>query len=190
MTTIFRQLAATLTFCLLAISTAHAQDIGIQFAEMPVGTKAYYQSTFNGNWVDVYVGIKRGHYVVRRYKGNSPRGKLLQTRYYDKKGRLVYYNGLYQLKVIYKPFDCDYQFGNCQFGFRMRGAAYTHSGLGANFSQTTVKKGSQFLSSRTRGIHDDQKFGKLFSLGKYNLRKKVQFFDETGMQSIDLVKVD
>ncbi|MCP5087435.1 MAG: hypothetical protein GY952_11605 [Rhodobacteraceae bacterium] len=173
-------------------STATAGPItglGIQFDRMPVGTKAYYDSTDNGKWVDVYTGKKRGLYVMKRYKGHNTRGRLVSTVYFDAKGRRTHYTGPRGLRVVFTPYDCDYQFEPCQYKIKIRGEAYVENGKSSTYTQSTKKEKGQYVATWYRGTEKDNKGGRLFKLGKYNLRSKVQYFSK-GMQTVNLVKVE
>ncbi len=189
MKSLLRVLTVSFVAYSLAVFATQAQDLGIQFSKMPVGTKAYYNTSYGEKWLDIYIGKKRGLYAVRRYKGHTKNGKLLQVNYFDEKGRRVHYTGQRGLKVLFKPIDCDYHFGDCVFTIRIRGEAYVQNGQNKTYNQSIVKKDGKYVSTWYRGTQTDKKGGSLFTLGKYNLRKKVQFFND-GLQTIDLVKVE
>ncbi|MCP5072648.1 MAG: hypothetical protein GY947_05040 [Rhodobacteraceae bacterium] len=114
---------------------------------------------------------------------------MLQTLYFDAKGRRVYWTGRKGYKVVFKPFDCDYHFGKCNYSYRVNAENYENDGQGRDFVQNTVKKGNQYVATWLVGGDKDRKGGQLFSLGKYNLRTKLQYFNK-GMQTVDLVKVE
>ncbi|MDB4558986.1 hypothetical protein N9Z87_01960, partial [Amylibacter sp.] len=85
--------AASLAFTVFALPiSATAQNVGVQYNQMPVGTTAYYQHTDGRKWVDIYKGVKRGLHVVERFKGHKKSsGRPEQTQYFDKSGRLLNY---------------------------------------------------------------------------------------------------
>ena len=72
-----------LFFC--ATPMVHAQDLGIQFDKMPVGTKMHYVNYKGDSWVSTFKGRKGRYYLVTmKYTDRTYNTK----RYYSLDGHL------------------------------------------------------------------------------------------------------
>jgi hypothetical protein len=170
-----------------------AQNIGIQFSKMPVGTKAFYARTNGDKWTDVYKGVKSGEHVVERFSGHrKTSGRPIQTLHYDSQGRLVFYRAYGDrskpYKVAYKPFSCYYIFGNCTHTERFSGNGYVHSGSSEKWVMNTkaVKGG---FSTKWYKKRDPSGGNTYFSkLGQFNLRT-IEAWGSEGRYNIKLVKL-
>lgn len=177
MTKILKTLAFGIALGLSTVN-AHAQRIGgldIRFDQMPTGTQAYYESSNGKSWTDVYVGKKRGKYVVNRYKGKRTTGRKQSERLFDANGRLVSFTGYgsraQKYKFTFTPYLCEFQLGNCTNKRRFSGSAYVADGETETWQAETIK-----IKGGYRTIYSKPRTGKVsggltFSLGKYNLRR-------------------
>lgn len=188
-------IAAALAAASLTISSTQstAQNIGIQYDKMPVGTSAHYAQTNGDRWVDVYKGVKRGKHVVERFKGQTANsGRPLQTRYYDKQGRLDFYRAYGSrskpYKIDYKPHSCYYVVGNCTHTERFSGTGYVNSGVGEKWIMNTQKTSSGYSTRWYKKREPNG--GNTFTskLGKYNLRT-IEAWGSKGQYNIKLIKL-
>ncbi len=188
MKTILQTLALCLPLAFFGQSTAQAQDIGIQFSKMPVGTKAHYRQSNGKQFSETYIGTKRGLHVIRSTRKVTDRGRGA-SYYYDSKGRLVHFTGPKGLKVIYSPYNCTYQVGKCQYKSSLRGEAYVNQGGSRSYKVETrkISGGYQSILRRVSGYEIVAEYR--FSLGKYNLRKEYNWREKSGMKSIKLISV-
>lgn len=60
-----RALISALLF-LLTAQLAAAQNLGIQFSQMPVGTKMYYKDFEGDTWTDMFNGRSGSGYLIER----------------------------------------------------------------------------------------------------------------------------
>ena len=192
MKTLLLGLACSLAMTITGTGS-HAQNIGIQFDKMPVGTKAYYSQSDGTKWVRVYKGLKRGKHVVEEFKGHSrTTGRPTQTRYYDSQGRLVFYRaygerGLY--KVSFKPVYCYYQIGQCKHTLKFTGGEYEGDGTGSKWVMNTQKAKGRYISTWYKVSTPDSKNKYFTKLGKYNLRE-LESWGANGRHFIKLVKIE
>lgn len=170
-------ITSTLIAGALALSAVQsvAENTGIQFGKMPVGTKAFYRHTNGDKWVDVFKGVKRGNYVVERFTGHAKTsGRPIQTRYYDKQGRLSFYRAYggrsKPYKIAYKPYSCFYAVGNCNHTERFSGNGYVHSGTTDKWVMNTKKTKGGYLTTWYEVKDPDGGNVYFTELGKYNLR--------------------
>lgn len=98
-------LALALALCSTA---ATAQAIGIQFANIPVGTTFYYETDDKfARWNERYVG-KRGKHHVMETRFSHGEQKLYKIAYYNEAGLLVKAEDLqFDAVRTYDPFDCE-----------------------------------------------------------------------------------
>ena len=74
----------TALICLmLGTAAASAQNIGIDFARMPVGTALYYDDYEGDTWVETYRGKQGNSYIT---KVEDRRSTFSSTRRYDMSG--------------------------------------------------------------------------------------------------------
>ena len=97
-----------LKICALAIAvqiaspvTAIAKDFGVQFANIPVGTKVYYSDYENDKWVETYLGKKGKFYVFQRNYVNNKYNR--NKRFYNAAGHMVKITWDSGGKITYGP---------------------------------------------------------------------------------------
>lgn len=172
-----------------------AQDLGIQFAKMPKGTKMYYVASNGTTWVDTFVGKRGRKYVVNR-QSITPDGKRQKVvEAYDLKGRLISttgYNGLVKSgpgKRLYKPFDCAYQVGSCSYRTKFIAHNFSNNGGGFDASVKTVASRDGYTTTETRAGKNGRTRTLFFQLGDYNLRSFIGL-KRGSNRNIKLVKIE
>ena len=172
---------------------AVAQNLGIDFAKMPVGTKMTYQASSGASWTAVYRG-KRGRSHVIREEGRNAEGKRFgRTVYYDKHGRMTSYsykdaNRPEPGKVVFKPFSCDYAVGTCKHQRKLIVHNFINNGASRNATYVTRKKGKHYTVGVDRGDRNGKVFYN-FELGPYNLKSRI-YWGAKGQFFQKLVKVE
>lgn len=97
--------------------TLKGEDLGIDFAKMPVGLQAHYQGTPH-KWVDIFKGKMNGRYVLERRYG-SAYGDVMVTKFYNDHGLEVERQYPSGRVVNYEPFHCGRSYGECTHRVRL-----------------------------------------------------------------------
>lgn len=172
-------------------NAAFAQNLGINFAAMPKGTKMVYEHSDGKRWVEVYTGKKGKYHVVKRYKTTRASGRPAFEYSFDSAGRLKFYRGYgdraKSYKLTYQPYACQYQAGRCRQKEKFSGTGYVFSGQNETWGAETRKIEGQWTTVWFRG--SDEAGAERFSLGKYNLRSKIQWLTKSGLKSVTLISI-
>ena len=104
----------------LSTATALAEEVGIQFDAMKIGTKlttatAGYQPT---TYIEEYIGEEDGYFLIQNYKLlEDGATKALNKAGYDAKGRKVF-SMLDGKTNTYAPYSCHYVVGKCTHTYK------------------------------------------------------------------------
>ncbi|MEM6482049.1 MAG: hypothetical protein AAF681_09405 [Pseudomonadota bacterium] len=171
--------------------SAQAQNLGIQFASMPKGTQMIYGHSDGNQWVEVYMGKKGGYHIINRYKTTSVRGRPDRIMAFDASGRMVYYRAYgdraQPYKVTYQPYSCSFVAGSCIQTEKPSGSGYVFLAGNRRLDVVTRK-----VKGRWTTVAKDKKgagYAHVFTLGRYNLRAKIQWMSRTGLKTITLLSV-
>ena len=171
---------------------AYAQDVGIKFAEMPVGTTLVTDvlSSRPFQRSEKYVGKQGEFYVVENSitKSNGIT-KLSSTDYYDMKGRLVRLDREKGFEA-YTPYSCRYVIGECEH-------SYEYPNPFKDYRQTkNTRKYSTRLDGKMLIVSWKLANGEIaeapFELGPYNLRVsniyRNRLGKKTGYKFVELIE--
>ncbi len=183
---------ATLAAMFVVPQAALAENNGIEFAKMPVGTKMTYKRSDGLVFTDTFVG-KRGRFYVVNRAGKTNAGKTYwEKRRYDKEGRLTSYSwgdnrGAQPGKIFYKPYDCQYVVGECTMRRKLVAHDYVNNGAGYTAKYSTKKQNGGFTTTFKQSNRKSSS-SYSFTTGKYNLRTSTTF-GTRGSWSLKLVKI-
>lgn len=169
-----------------------AQDVGIKFDEMPIGTtlvtEVFSSKPFRRS--EKYIGKRDEFYVVEtsliRTGGKIER---YSTDYYDLKGRLIRRDRSRGFEE-YSPYSCHYELGVCVH-------RYQYPNPFKNYNQTANKRkyitrleGDTLIVSWS--LADGNVAEVPFKLGPYNLRLSSENVNrlgrKTGYKFVDLIE--
>lgn len=185
-------LACAFFFLLLLVLPANAQDVGIQFGKMKVGTTLVTQNLSGKKLVrsEKYLG-RRGDFFVTEKSWVNADGttKRIGNSFYDAKGRLIkteHKTG----QSTYTPFSCMFAVGACK---------HTHD-YPNPFSKKTVKrtKSVSRYDNRLEGntfivtwkMADGSTAEVPFQLGPYNFRVSSKYKNALGqLRGHTLIKI-
>ncbi len=166
-----------------------AQEVGIEFETMKIGTKltttsfGYVEATY----IEEYIGKKDGYFQIQTYKllddGST---KVLNLVSYDDKGRKVL-STLDGKTNTYTPYSCHYVVGKCSHTYKY------YNSLKKNFV-TNEGKFDNRLDGDTLYVgviqSDGDMFEVPFELGPHRLRISSENIDalgtKTGHEFVDL----
>ena len=161
---------------------AHAEDVGIKFDEMKIGTTLVTE--FHGSdpirLSEKYVGRRGDFFVteVMRSKGDEE-PEFSSTSFYDSKGRLVRRDRTKGFEE-YTPYSCMYALGECKHG-------YQYPNPFKDYKQT--KNSSEYvnrLEGDTYYVTWKMVDGSIaevpYKLGPYNLRVSSEYKNALGQQ--------
>ncbi len=184
------QLAFLLLFLFTSTLPAHAQEVGIEFAQMPVGTTLVTESLDTPKRIleQKFVGEENGFFVMeeRQSKNGEPM-KDIGKVFYDKAGRRV--KSERKPGVTYhKPYSCLFAVGEC-----------THEQDYPNpFTKKAEKRtrSSQAYANRLEGktlivtwkLASGKQQEVPFTLGPYNLRVASSYKNALGQQRGHILK--
>lgn len=161
-------------------TASFAQDIGIQFAKMPKGTKFYYEDYEGDKWVVTYTGRNGSQYrTVEVYNKSGDQYR----RMYDTNGHMksVVVPGNY--RITYSPRSCERVMGACQYhykGFRTYNGKYTAK---------LVKSGKGYAYGFKR-MKSNETIDSHIVLGPYNMLQEKTWKSSSGKTRwVRLVKV-
>lgn len=185
--------AFTFLVCLgLFSALALADDVGIHFDKMPIGTtlitEVHRTKPFQRS--EKYIGKQGAFYAIETKirKGNDE-FKKSSTDLYDLKGRLVRREREKGFEE-YTPYSCHYQLGVCEHD-------YQYPNPFKNFNQTKHKRR---YSTRLEGdtlivswaLANGDAAEAPFELGPYNLRISNEYLNrlgrKTGFKFIELIE--
>ena len=176
----------------LFASQLAAQDVGILFDEMPVGTQIITQSVDpdRSPQLSEYIGLEDGLHVMSNSRLQED-GEVvfLNTTHYDGDGRQVRSNNV-EVYSAYEPFSCRYAVGDCTQSW-----TYPNS-LEAENAEYFTKE--QSFQNRLDGttftvgmLRDDGSLRETtYELGPYNLRISSRYTRYNGeTRGYDLVEI-
>lgn len=175
------RLILSIALFLITAPVAYAQNLGIQFNKMPVGTKMYYKDYEGDRWVSTFKGRSGNNYVVSvKYNKRSYSAK----RYYTLDGHLtkIRFSNGYTIK--YSPHNCEQVLGACEYrydGRRKRNGRYN-----ANLR----KSGIVYKYSWAR-VNTDETYDSTMTFGRYNVLKEETWKTGRGKERyIRLLKIE
>ena len=166
---------------IFSANIAAAQNIGIQFAKMPVGTKLHYKDYEGDTWVQEYRGKSGKYYIVRETHSDR---NLSVTRKYTAQGHLTQIAFRSGFKITYSPQRCDRIVGPCSYrykGNRRRNGMY---------KSTLVKRGTGYDYAWARQ-KTDETYDSHITLGKFNVLQEETWTSSRGKKRfVRLVKIE
>lgn len=103
----------TSAFCAFAAQAGFAQEVGIQFDQMPIGTKWVTQNVGDEELAEeTYLGPEGDTYITDFYRINGGKRRFIFRKTYDAQGRWMSgaRNGA---ATSYAPYSCRYVVGEC-----------------------------------------------------------------------------
>lgn len=144
-------------------TAASAQNLGVQFDKMPIGTKMYYKDYEGDRWTDEFKGRKGKFYLLKReYEGRAYSSKV----YYTLDGHLNRISFVGGGKISYLPHDCRHVVGECQYRYRGR---WEWNGM--YDAKLTRISGNRYGYSWTEVSNEETK-DSIILFGPYNLIKE------------------
>lgn len=146
---------------LLAVfgTAASAQSLGVRLAEMPVGTKIYYEDYDGDSYVDEFKGRRGKYYVFRR---SFSKENFSYRRYYTLDGHYAKATGNSNYSITYSPHDCEQILGSCSYTVR-------GSRTGSGKYMATLKKVGSKYEYNWRSVKTNETYDSTLTFGKYNL---------------------
>ncbi|WP_206540295.1 hypothetical protein [Leisingera sp. ANG-M1] len=90
---------------------ATAENLGIKFSEIRVGTEFHYDSIGGGgSWLARYAGMIAGRHVMKKYsvRRGTPEPEPYWVEYYNRDGLLVQREKLrFHQRHTFEPYDCN-----------------------------------------------------------------------------------
>jgi|GEM_PF-5091260 len=168
-------------FLICLVQGAAAQDVGIQFDEMPIGTRWTIEYLDDqAQREETYLG-REGDWHITEYFGIEPSGEreMIFKRYYDAQGRLVRgeRDGVANTKL---PFSCRYRVGNCTHVSKV---PYAYSPSNIRYSESkrahvNRMEGNVFYFGTVLSDGSVREYP--FELGDYNIRVGLEYVNNLG----------
>jgi hypothetical protein len=182
---------ATSVLTLLAIQQVYAQEVGIDFESMPVGTTLVTE-THGSRPVRLserYLGKRENFFVTEETRlKKDGEWQFHSTTYYDLEGRLVR-RDLTKGFIEYKPWSCHYVLGECEHAYQYPNPFKQYKQTKNTQKFTTRLENDTLIVSWT--LIDGRIAEAPFKLGPYNLRVSSEYKnrlgEDTGYKFIDLV---
>jgi len=165
----------------LLAAPANAEDIGLQFDDMPIGTKLITETLDDDpqQYAETYVGKKGEFHVIElsRIKSDGTEPRIL-VRLYDEAGRLIRKEKDGKLNSSNTPFSCEYVLGPCE-------QTYVYANPFKNGKLVTH---DDFYRNELRGktltvakqLADGSFLEIPYELGPYNLRVSSKYTNNLG----------
>ena len=172
----------TLITTMIIVSPAIAQEVGIKFHEMKIGTTLVTES-YGTNPIrlsEKYIGKSGDFYVTEITRGK--RGETLKfssTSFYDSRGRLIRRDRTKGFEE-YTPFSCHYTLGNCKHGYQYPNPFKDYKQTKNSSEYTNRLEGDQLII--TWKMADDSIAEVPYKLGPYNLRVSSSYKNALGEQ--------
>ena len=155
-----------------------AKIIGIDFAAMPVGTKAYYENSDGDSRIEIYTGKKDGFHIIERY-WNGESNPTHTLRYTE--------NGLLRSRVehtknntrTFIPYRCDRNLGKCTYENVDTNPKRAGTGI---HTMSTTKSGDTYYHKYYEADTNNKT-----QLGQFNLRS---YFEGASGFTDTLVKIE
>lgn len=158
---------------------------GVQFSQMPVGTRYALESFgyrgLNGTEYHKYTGVENGEHVMEigrlRTNGSTAYFDYFAKAFYNDEGRLLrreFDNGTF---TRYAPFDCTVVLGPCTHQIERRGDPNSRSSINESRSYDNSVSGNTVISRRA---FLDGTIETTYTMGKYNY--PVGFVSKTGLE--------
>lgn len=162
-------------------SMSIAQDIGIQFSKMPVGTKMYYRDYEGDTWMQEYRGKSGKYYIIKETHSDR---NLSVTRKYNAQGHMTQVSFVSGYIIRYSPHRCDRVMGACSYRYK---GSRKRNGL---YKSTLVRQGNGYVYSWARQKTDETYDSKIV-LGPYNVLKEETWTSGSGKtRYVRLVKIE
>ena len=167
----------------LALTTpSSSQSVGVDFKNMPVGTKIFFEASYGDTWVSTFKGKKGKNYVVSvdvKKAGRSYRG----TQRYTLDGHMQRWNNGGGYTEKWRPHSCVRVLGACSHKWT------DSNGRGTSWVSENKLVGNKLTrSSRPKREADMQITQHI--LGKYNLSMRQDWSTRRGEKRwIKIVKI-
>ncbi len=177
-----RCLIFTSLACLVLSAPAYAQDVGIKFGEMKVGTTLVTQSLSGKKRVTAkkYIGQKDNHFVMEEHWLNPDGTKVnLGKVYFDQQGRETG-SDRRRGEFIYTPYSCMFAIGECEHTYDYPNR-FTKKKIKRTKSTSRYKnrlEGDTFFV--TWKLADGSTAEVPFKLGPYNFRVSAEYKNTLG----------
>ncbi len=177
-----RHLILTSLACLVLTAPAYAQEVGIKFRDMKVGTTLVTQSLSGKKRVtsETYIGRKGNLFVMEEHWLNPDGTKVnLGKVYYDQKGRETG-SDRRRGEFIYTPYSCMFAVGDCKHTYDYPNS-FTKKKIKRTKSTSSYKnrlEGDTFFV--TWKLADGSTAEVPFKLGPYNFRVSAKYKNALG----------